>query len=1728
MASGLRNWAAEQAQIRQYRERRRRAATQISKWKDPKAVARRAKQLRRALPHVSPKVVLPLAERGLSLDNPTDRQILRSLSKTEAQARAAKGNFAKPGEETDGTFQSQAALAQARAKIEEHNRMSPTGFGDLPVTDESVRNLAENRQAGIGQLTGALDYLPVVAPVKAAIEGEDPATVLSRIAPGAKAFEDVREGGQAASDAVPFVGDQIRGVSRATFLALDTPMQLLNASFRTAASGDYRDFSDPLGVDQLEAQFRQTQGGQAAIDLAEGRRVDVGAGWFPALDSKTANRAAEESRAQSPYLIGGHAWTPGRFVANQVADPDSTEFDILSGAVDAAVTVKFDPLNLPMAAFTAAARERRIVKPDVLSDVGEARTTVRNARRGLAGASKVQRAARRDVDRLLADTADQPGLFASDDLASAQARLTAADETLASQRSLLDETTSQRDTLFDTAVEGAGGRRGPRLWVNRKTTTEWFASPQGSSVLDYHQAQAERLGSLADDIDNAADDTVRTSAQATYDAAHSEAVYDSWTRYGKKGPLEFHDNLVRARDRQGVMGVLDDSLGTTLREFPIERKFRPTWKPKLDGYRWASKAPNEPALWLDDPDDAAEQAERWLRNAQVPREQRAEVFGKIVRAQGEDDWYDAANRMTQIVEDRLVDVYKTPRSYARAATRIFGTTVDDDFRRFGIESMTGDNLDSPLAVVNEAGIVMPSPHLMVEQLATNIPLPAYKDIRTLTKGYGGFASRWATIAEKHESLARTARNAANDALRDSKPDEAARLADDAVRQARYAKAARGVESGKDVADMIVGASRVTMDGGNLDLATGWATKGMQVWRKARLFRPAWGVRVVGEEQARLWQYGLDGLFNHPVQALAIVLGANPESRLGRKLAALPSALVADADDNIVKALTKRVGRSFIDDIGAWQGDAKGVPFVFDDPDFAESLNKPFSDIFESATPRGVAQSANAAGDHRLWTTATRGDPRWNGAVVDEVIRLRNDPIARAVAQADNPEAAKQWLLGEGRKSFDQVFRPERVVRTAPDAAPKMVGELTPQELDRMAGWYVDTVYSRLHGVSAGNDMIFDAIRTGTLDGTNLTIGKGYDSLVDSVKRFADEGWEGPTHVRAPLPRGKGLTKSAGHFVDQVMWELMPRPSNYLSRSPAFRQLYWRRAEELAPFLDAADRIKMLANAKAAGVPASIRQRILGIPTSADSIGLNELDRLSKGYALQTTKDLLYDLSERGQMWDQLRLLFPFGEAYQEVLSRWAKGVAQNPKILRRLGQGVALARGSGVFEKGPFGQEVFTYGPAEWIGEKMMDLTGTEGVPVPISGSVSGLNIAGNGLPGVGPVVQIPLSYLKRNSPGFDKWLQTDEFGKNIYDFVFPYGDQFSGNIPNDIAELVLPTWVGRVLVGVGNPEGDKEFGNTVGYMMNYYASTGKYDLHGPDAVEESDRLLKDATKAAKFFMIFRGLSSATLPTAPIPRWALRDKNNKLVEQTVIRDKYYDRLTKDGGDAAFEWLIDTYGDAAFLVAQGMSTTTGFTPRTEKQWSWVAKNPKVRDLYPETYGLFAPEDPKGEFDFTGYQLTEGRERERLSPKQRLDLANHRLASYIYDKAAGRYGEDIDDETQDALDNLKMALEEEYPGYNTGAVDYASTKRRILELTRAVDDKELAKVRPGAVAGVRDYLTLRDKALEMQDERGLTSRQVSTAQDAADIRAWLKKYGRKIVEDHPQFRQLWQQVFMRELV
>lgn len=864
---------------------------------------------------------------------------------------------------------------------------------------------------------------------------------------------------------------------------------------------------------------------------------------------------------------------------------------------------------------------------------------------------------------------------------------------------------------------------------------------------------------------------------------------------------------------------------------------------------------------------------------------------------------------------------------------------------------------------------------------------------------------------------------------------------------------------------------------------------MSIWRKGKLARPAWGVRVIGEEQLRMAASGLASVGRHPISAVAWALG-NPDERL--LLALEKHGLEVPA--KLVRGAKQRFGRGMLE--------FEGGTF-HDDAFYLKSQNQRWSAILGDDTAKYYGKS---------FLRVDRNNDQFARGLIEHMARL-NDSVFRKAHDSSIAATKDWWWNDEAGKALREEL----------SQSPKL-GALKD---DRdFADSYIDFVYSRTSDELTGDDPVLaDAFRHLKLDDTRLAdeYGRATDQGVKKMRKYLDEHPSaGPQYTKVQKRHFENLSqvqrrsKAADRFLQGLFTHLMAKPSDYLSRSPAFRQYYWQRGEELMAHGDDAARAQMLDTARRANLDKQTiarMERIGKVPLAGgETLSIRQMDTLAKAHALDRTKNLLYDLSEKSQFFDTARYVMPFGEAWKEVLTRWAGITYRNPQVIRRGQQAVQGARGAGWFYTDPqTGQEVFAFGANDLLAN-----AGLPSSPQPIVGSVGGLNLVSNGLPGVGPVVQIPMSYIIPDTPDWQEF----------HDLVFPYGEiDKTGNVLSDVALQAnpLPSFATNLALAFADPELNRTYGNRVSHMMNYLASTGDYDLSNPKDLE---RLYNDSKDQAKDQSLWSVLFQTFAPTAPITDWQVEDKKGRHVNAFAVAGDFYDRILKEtektGGnwDDALDQFYDEYGDDNILLLQPMSVKQGgYLPPEDKAFDWVRKNPELKNLEPDVYGLFAPDG--GAFSLAAYDrlLTTG-ELEPLTPRERLREAQNRIAGHIYRNQKDKI--DPANDTQRAwLRDWQTYLEDQFPGWKPNNFNVGETDTLVRAVERAVDEPAFKKASPGLVRTAKAYLSKRAQALEAADGVDLSGKRDT------DRRAWLRDWGAYYVSRNSDFAEMWKSVFSREL-
>lgn len=999
----------------------------------------------------------------------------------------------------------------------------------------------------------------------------------------------------------------------------------------------------------------------------------------------------------------------------------------------------------------------------------------------------------------------------------------------------------------------------------------------------------------------------------------------------------------------------------------------------------------------------------------------------------------------------------------------------------------------------------------------------------------------------------------------------------------------------------------------------------KIWKPLVLLRVAFPLRVQADNQLRMAAAGLDSVFHHPLDWLSWSI-ADPtmEGAVQSALKGISRVIPERGDGALLRARRAR-GETGI--IAREVTDNLGIPTeVFDSIMAARKAQAAMTHGGSSLL--GYTPGIRNAGDvvYTVLAKGAAGQNAPNGfmqAWVTEFLQLSSDEIAPRVARSKDD--AIEWFLhsNQGRKARNALADTKQKQVLVDNAAAKAEGYAS---ADDAAATYIEGVWARIHE-KAGGKVTAERLESGRSVYSIAPGGDGNMELINAIAsgkmKVGDEILDLPTvggnrftrltdefnatyydewapdvvkiHDQAKSPLGK-IPSSADTMVARLFEALASKPENVLSRSPAFRQFYWQRVEELMPFMDDASRNQIIRGAKAANLDGETLARMAKKnidSTAARTVDIEAVENIAMAYSLDKTKELLYDLHKRSNFMDIARNVFPFGEAWVEILTRWSKLAYDNPETLRRFQQVVEGGRRSGfVTVDQVTGKEVFNYPGGGLLANWMMAGAGPAGpiaggaggaaagfavggIPgaviggigggaagalasgqiagdkggatLAIQGQVQGLNLAtASYLPGLGPIVQVPLSMLFGSG-----WVESkpNQFGW-IKDQIFPFGDPTINSI-DDVARLGIPAWGKKILqpLSTGDPDFARLHAHSTMDVIRALLQTPGYSKETP---EEWLKLKNDAGKIAGNLSIIRGFLQFGLPTGPQVRYYAAAKtedpetNGVFYAFQTLASEYRKMLEDNNFDdvAAFDEFKQRFGlDPVDFIT---SKTTAEVRRgaTKPSLTFELTNQASFDRFPLTAYYAAPDDPLDEFDLRGWsrQLDEGT-RQPYTPEQWVSARNHTLGSMAYEEAKrgvqgvrAQRGEDNLEAYTKAesayLRDMKMWLRNKYPGFdfpNVGTPTKGSIEQQINELVGWTNDPVLGQTSAGQ--GLQLYLEARQTVMNRSVAHGDSATAFQRGKLDGRGQAY-RRYLRETAEwiiAQPQYRDfgpLWQSVLSRE--
>lgn len=577
----------------------------------------------------------------------------------------------------------------------------------------------------------------------------------------------------------------------------------------------------------------------------------------------------------------------------------------------------------------------------------------------------------------------------------------------------------------------------------------------------------------------------------------------------------------------------------------------------------------------------------------------------------------------------------------------------------------------------------------------------------------------------------------------------------------------------------------------------------------------------------------------------------------------------------------------------------------------------------------------------------------------------------------------------------------------------------------------------------------------------------------------------------------------------------------LDRSPAFRQYYYQTILDNADMLSPEEAQKVLddlvkrAEAQDMSVEDFLGDNKVVKALKASTLTKGtataaEIDEYAHVLAINQTKQLLFDASNRSNLEDVLRIIMPFAPAWREVLGTYVGFLKGNPvgtaRSFQRLYSGALGADydndGRGFFYKDPITNQLMFQFPASGTLAKIFT-----GVEAPLEAPLKRLSQGIQAYPSLGPFMQVAASQLPE-SPKLN----------DVREFLLPYGEKNLGTAFNP-----TPQWIDKFVQAVKADTGklDNVFGNTYIETVRALGASGDYDLNNPSDLL---RLKQDAKDKARILTMLRAASQFLGPTAGATEFKIpTDQGDIFVSQLV--KEFYDLQAQDY-DSAVPTFLSRYGDEVTLyVGSKTRALVNGLEATEEFGQWQQQNTGLFDKYPDVAAYLAPSGSEFNFTVWDQQIRSG-QRERLSDAEVVALAQRRVGSAKYAEARRLVGPYPSAANRDVLRRYRRYLHEQYPGFPEFAeFTVGEFQNDLSQLKDMLSDPDVGDNTTAET--IRTYLRYRDEAVAMYVSRGGQPSGFQNAKSAQGLRDALASIGSVLSQRDTNFARVYDRLLAQEV-
>lgn len=644
-------------------------------------------------------------------------------------------------------------------------------------------------------------------------------------------------------------------------------------------------------------------------------------------------------------------------------------------------------------------------------------------------------------------------------------------------------------------------------------------------------------------------------------------------------------------------------------------------------------------------------------------------------------------------------------------------------------------------------------------------------------------------------------------------------------------------------------------------------------------------------------------------------------------------------------------------------------------------------------------------------------------------------------QVKNSELARILLRGRGRNIDEFVDFLENTPKGRAIAEDMPIQAADPYE-------WGEKMAAELENLTQWNEEIIEVLLDEKKNVTSTML----------EKLFPDDGARpninGP-EIDATLTGG--LLRHVDKLTINVMKYLAEYPSDKLVRQPMF-ELWYRRelkrqidlfAEEGKDFMEVSDVVR--------------------------------IEKAARAYALNQTKQFIYEFAARNEFHQMVRFISPFFPAAQEAVFRWAKIGFREPGRVAALIQFWRELDNVPWAEEDENGEIWFQFQipeAAKGLLENgiFSEMANQQGVRIP----KDSFNLIFNTELASGPFIRLSASEILKRKPEYE----------NLLEWAVPYGlsedalDALSGGILRNITEFV-------------NKNGSERWqtlylSTLMNMMVRVNLGELAYDLNDQ---QDAQQFMDDVQDAATSLWAFDLIVGASSPVPLIPQSPFND----YIE--IARE-----LRREYPEDWFDRFYEDYGDEFVPLAVGFTKMQAGIPPTQGGYRNYKEFENIIRNYPEWGAFIAGFDPANDeatkFSSAVYEWQKNTE---FLPGSNEDMREFRAPAEFIEEPDIMVGwaeyinamEWIDIQLRErGLSNLQQKGAEDLREMKDGAIDWLRSEypawyedfsvvdrlaqERRLEGARAIVADERLIERPD-VQALDEYLEVRDWIVDQLGQR-----------------------------------------------